>query len=43
MNENEEILNVDANISMNVRKDWYQDGKKQISDEVLEYVKNIIK
>lgn len=29
------FLNVDANISMNVRKDWYQDGKKQISDEVI--------
>ena len=29
------FLNVDANVSMNVRKDWYQDGKKQISDRVI--------
>lgn len=29
------FLNVDANISMNVRKDWYQDGKKRISDKVI--------
>ena len=29
------FLNVDASVSMNVRKDWYQDGKKQISDKVI--------
>lgn len=29
------FLNVDANVSMNVRKDWYQDGEKRINDKVI--------
>lgn len=29
------FLNVDANISLNVRKDWYQTGKKKITNKVI--------